>query len=450
MAKIQTSCPRCRQPILAEVQQLFDVNTDPTAKQRLMSRTTNVARCQACGYEGMMSTPIVYHDPSKELLLTFFPPEMGVPVNEQEKQIGPLINQVVNALPAEMRKGYIFQPQTMFTYQTLLDKVLEADGITKEMIEAQQKRVGLIQRLLTTPKPEDRSAIIAQENELVDGAFFAILSTIIESASMQGDEKSAQLLNEIQMQLLKETEVGKTLLAQSEETQAALKTLQDASKNGLTREILLDTLIGLTSDSSLTTIVSLARNGLDYQFFQLLSEKIEAEAEDKKQPLIDLRDKLLNITRDIDNELKNRLAEGAKLLYTILAEPDLEEAVKKHIPEMNEFFTQALQSEFEAAHQKGDMERIEKIQKVISIVEKESAPPPEIELIQSLLEAADDAARQKILEEKSDSVNDQLLTAINAIIAEGEARKQSPELVDSLRAVYKIALRFNMEKNLKK
>ncbi|MBA3075690.1 MAG: hypothetical protein FP831_19010, partial [Anaerolineae bacterium] len=405
---------------------------------------------QACGYEGMMSTPIVYHDPSKELLLTFFPPEMGVPVNEQEKQIGPLINQVVNALPAEMRKGYIFQPQTMFTYQTLLDKVLEADGITKEMIEAQQKRVGLIQRLLTTPKPEDRSTIIAQENELVDGAFFAILSTIIESASMQGDEKSAQLLNEIQMQLLKETEVGKTLLAQSEETQAALKTLQDASKNGLTREILFDTLIGLTSDSSLTTIVSLARNGLDYQFFQLLSEKIEAEAEDKKQPLIDLRDKLLNITRDIDNELKNRLAEGAKLLYTILAEPDLEEAVKKHMPEMNEFFTQALQSEFEAAHQKGDMERIEKIQKVISIVEKESAPPPEIELIQSLLEAADDAARQKILEEKSDLVNDQLLTAINAIIAEGEARKQSPELVDSLRAVYKIALRFNMEKNLKK
>jgi hypothetical protein len=450
MAKIQTSCPRCRQPILAEVQQLFDVNTDPTAKQRLMSRTTNVARCQACGYEGMMSTPIVYHDPSKELLLTFFPPEMGVPVNEQEKQIGPLINQVVNALPAEMRKGYIFQPQTMFTYQTLLDKVLEADGITKEMIEAQQKRVGLIQRLLTTPKPEDRSTIIAHENELVDGAFFAILSTIIESASMQGDEKSAQLLNEIQMQLLKETEVGKTLLAQSEETQAALKTLQDASKNGLTREILLDTLIGLTSDSSLTTIVSLARNGLDYQFFQLLSEKIEAEAEDKKQPLIDLRDKLLNITRDIDDELKNRLAEGAKLLYAILAEPDLEEAVKKHMPEMNEFFTQALQSEFEAAHQKGDMERIEKIQKVISIVEKESAPPPEIELIQSLLEAADDAARQNILEEKSDLVNDQLLTAINAIIAEGEARKQSPELVDSLRAVYKLALRFNMEKNLKK
>lgn len=450
MAKIQTSCPRCRQPILAEVQQLFDTNIDPTAKQKLMSRTTNVARCQACGYEGLMSTPIVYHDPAKELLLTFFPHELGLPVNEQEKQIGPLINQVVNALPAEKRKGYLFQPQTMFTYQTLIDRVLEADGITKEMIEAQQKKVGLIQRLMTTQKPEDRAEIIHQEEVLVDGNLFAILSTLIESASMQGDEKAAQLLAEINQQLLQETEVGRTLLEQSQETQAALKSLQEASKNGLTREVLLDTLCGLKSDSAITTVVSLARGGLDYQFFQLLSEKIETADEANKQKLTDLRDKLLNVTREIDNELKKRLEEGAKLLYEILAESDLEAAVKKNLPVMDEFFTQALQSEFEAAHQNGDLARIEKIQKVISIVEKESAPPPEIALIQQLLDAKEEAARLKIIEENDALVNDQLLQSVNAIITEGESRKQSPELLEALRSIYKQILRYSMEKNLKK
>ena len=450
MAKIQTNCPRCRQPLIADVQQLFDMNTDPTAKQRLLSRSTNVTRCQACGYEGMMSTPIVYHDPGKELLLTFFPPELGLAVNEQEKQMGPLINQVVNALPAEKRKGYLFQPQTMFTYQTLIDKVLEADGITKEMIDAQQKRVGLIQRLLSTPKPEDRSTIIAQETALVDGNLFGILSTLTESAMMQGDEKSASMLNEIQAQLLNETEVGKTLLAQSMETQAALKTLQEAGKDGLTREVLLDALSGLTSENSLTTVVSLVRNGLDYQFFQLLSERIDKAATDAKQPLIDLRDKLLNITRDIDAAIQKRLAEGSKLLQDILAETNIEDAVKKHLPEMDEFFSQAVQSAFENAHQKGDLQQIEKIQKVISIVEKETAPPPELELIQKLLDAKEEAAQQKILEENSDLVTDNLLVAFNSIIAEGEARKQSPELVESLRQVYKLALRFNMEKNLKK
>ena len=197
MPRIQTACPRCRQPILADVQQLFDLTTDPTAKQKILSHTTNTARCQACGYEGLMTTPVVYHDPEKELLLTYFPPELGLPVNAQEKQIGPLINQVVNALPAEKRKGYLFSPQTMFTYQTLIDKILEADGITKEMIEAQQKRVGLIQRLLTTGKSEDRLAIIHQETDLVDGEFFAILGTILESAVAQGDQKASQLLKEI-------------------------------------------------------------------------------------------------------------------------------------------------------------------------------------------------------------------------------------------------------------
>jgi hypothetical protein len=152
MAKIQTTCPRCRQPLLVEVQQLFDMSTDPTAKQKLLSRTTNVAHCNNCGYEGMIASPVVYHDPGKELLLTFFPPEMGVTMADQEKQIGPLIKQVVNALPNEKRKGYLFQPQTMLTFQTMIDRILEADGITKEMMEAQQKRVNVIQRLLPTQK----------------------------------------------------------------------------------------------------------------------------------------------------------------------------------------------------------------------------------------------------------------------------------------------------------
>jgi hypothetical protein len=211
----------------------------------------------------------------------------------------------------------------------------------------------------------------------------------------------------------------------------------------------LDILAEIKSESGLTTVVSLTRNGMDYQFFQVLSERIEKEPADKKQHLTELRDKLLNLTREIDNEIQKRLAEGVKLLDSILTETNIEDAVKKHLPEMNEFFTQAVQTEFEAARQKGDLARIEKIQKVISIVEKESAPPPEVELIQKLLDAADEEAKHKVLEENSNLVNDELLQAINSIIAEGEARKQSPELIQALRLIYKITLRFNMEKNLK-
>src|SRR5687767_15273042 len=57
------------------------------------------ARCPHCGYQGRLATPVVYHDNDKELLLTFFPPELAVPLNEQEKLIGPLIKQVMDRLP---------------------------------------------------------------------------------------------------------------------------------------------------------------------------------------------------------------------------------------------------------------------------------------------------------------------------------------------------------------
>lgn len=449
MPRIQTSCPRCRQPVVADVQQLFDMNTDPTAKQRLLSRSTNMTHCQSCGYEGLIATPVVYHDPEKELLITFFPPEMGLAVNEQEKQIGPLINQVVNALPAEKRKGYLFQPQTMFTYQTLIDRILEADGITKEMLEAQQKRVGLIQRLITTPKSEDRVNIIHQENSLIDGNFFAILSTLIESSITQGDDKASQLLAAIQKELLEETEIGRELLAQNQEAQKAVKALQEASKEGLTRERLLAILSEVKSDSALTTVVSLTRNGMDYQFFQSLTERIEKETGKKKQQFTELREKLLKITREIDLEMKKHMDEAQKLLNSILSEANLEEAVKKHLPELDEFFTQAIRTEFDQANQAGDLARIEKIQKVTSIIEKESAPPPEVELIQKILDAKDEAAQRKVLEENAGMVTDELLQAMNSIIAEGQARNQSPELLQALQGVYKLALRFNMEKNLR-
>src|SRR4030066_544058 len=106
MPKTRINCPNCRQPIIADIDQLFDIGQDPTAKQKFLSGMFNVAQCQSCGYQGMLATPIVYHDPEKELLLTYFPPEVGLACPEQERLIGSLINQVVSNLPQEKPNGY--------------------------------------------------------------------------------------------------------------------------------------------------------------------------------------------------------------------------------------------------------------------------------------------------------------------------------------------------------
>src|SRR5512133_3493536 len=98
MHQTKISCLSCRQQIAANVEQLFDVSYEHASKQRLLSGQSNYARCPHCGYEGRLATPVIYHDNEKELLLTFFPPELGLPVNEQEKLMGPLIKQVVERL----------------------------------------------------------------------------------------------------------------------------------------------------------------------------------------------------------------------------------------------------------------------------------------------------------------------------------------------------------------
>src|SRR5512147_2184623 len=148
MPQTQIACPRCKSPVAANVEQLFDVTQDPAAKQRLMSGQTNYVRCPVCKYEGRLATPIVYHDNEKELLLTFFPPELGLPLNEQEKIIGPLIKQVMDRLPAEKRKAYLLKPVPNLTYESMMQLILSKDGITPEMLKEQQDRVSIIERLL--------------------------------------------------------------------------------------------------------------------------------------------------------------------------------------------------------------------------------------------------------------------------------------------------------------
>ena len=41
MPQTQIACPRCRQMIAANVEQLFDVTQDPQAKQRLLGGVSN-------------------------------------------------------------------------------------------------------------------------------------------------------------------------------------------------------------------------------------------------------------------------------------------------------------------------------------------------------------------------------------------------------------------------
>ena len=283
MPKTQISCPRCHTPMTAEIQQLFDMNTDPQAKQKLLNGAANVIQCQSCGFQGLYPTPIVYHDPEKEMLLTYFPPELGVSINEQEKMVGPLINRVVNDLPMEKRKAYLFQAQSMLTYQTMMEKILQGDGVTKEMLDNQQKKLQLLQRLLSTQNAESRKEIIKQEETLIDETFFGMLNRLVEATIAQGDKQSAEQLALFQQELLNETKVGQEIQEKMKSSQKAMEDLQEAAKAGLTRDKLLEIFINAPDEIYTNTLVGMVRSGLDYEFFQILSQKIDSATEEEQK-----------------------------------------------------------------------------------------------------------------------------------------------------------------------
>jgi len=452
MPQTQISCPRCRQPIAANVEQLFDVTADPQAKQRLLGNASNMARCPHCGYEGRLATPIVYHDNSKELLLTFFPFELGLPVNEQEKVIGPLIQKVMDSLPAEKRKGYLLRPVANLTYDSMIETILGKDGITSEMIKSQQERVLLMERLIQASAPDVRSEIIKENALLFDEQFFALFSRLAQGAMSSGQPAVGQQMVEVQKQLLAETEFGRGLAASVGELEAATKVLQEAGQ-GLTREKLLDFVIASPNDARLKAYVQVARGGMDYSFFQLLTDKIEKAAGDEKAKLEAIREKLLDITNEMDRQMEARYKQAQEFVEKILAQADVEKAARDSLEGFTQDAVEIVQTMLRQASEQNDYTRMGKLQKMAQVLQEASAPPAEVAFIEQLLDAPDDAAIEKMLSGNAAVVNEAFMEALNGLVgqvdaAAGQGNPEAKALSDKLGQVYKVAIKFSMKKNM--
>lgn len=445
----QVSCPRCRQPVPVNVEQLFDATSDPGAKQRLLGGVSNFVRCPYCGYEGRLPTPIVYHDNEKELLLTFFPPELGLPLNEQERVVGPLIKQVTDRLPAEKRKAYLLSPKPNLTFESMIELILGKDGITPEMIKAQQERVHLVDRLLQASSAEVRSEIIKQNETLFDDQFFALFSRLAQSAA-SAQPQLVEALSAVQEQLLKETEFGRGLAESVGEMEAAAKSLQEAGK-GLTREKLLDLVIASPNDARVRAYVSLARGGMDYAFFQTLTERIEKASGEEKTKLEAVREKMMDYTNEMDRQLEARYKQAQQFIESLLQQDDIAAATQANLQNFSQDAVDIVQQMLRQASEKNDYAMMGKLQKMIEVLQQASASP-EVGFIEQLLEAPDAAAAEKMLADNADMVNDQFLEALNGLVTQveqqGASNPEAQALGEKLSQVYKVALKFSMKKKL--
>jgi len=447
MPKTTIPCPRCRTPITAEITRLFDLSSDPEAKEKLLSGSANLIDCPVCHYQGVYPSPIVYHDADKELLLTYFPPESNLPLPEQEKIIGPLIKKVVDNLPPEKRKGYLFRPQTMLTQQLLFETILKADGITPEMMKAQQEKLVLISQLAAAA-PDKLPELIAQNDDKIDEQVFLLISRLAETSAAGGDQEGVQILANLQQSIVEHSSYGKSLAEQARESQAAVRSLQELSQKGLTRESLLALMIeSADSDVRLTTLVTMARGGLDYTFFEQLSAKIDAASGEEKDKLSALREKLLELSAAVDDALKVQIEQAQALLDEILKADNIEEAAEKALPRVNQAFVDVVNHAAQHAQAEKDQATLEKLMRVIAVVQAASQSGAALQLIEILLQAKDESARQQVYEKAGDAIDAEFLQMLNELIGQMEKKNEQAEALARLKDISREALRFSMQRN---
>lgn len=436
----QIRCPNCRNPIQARIEQLIDVGHDPSAKARFLSGSLNQIRCPVCGYEGQLATPIVYHDPAKELLLTYLPVEIGLNRNDQERAIGGLIQQVMDHLPPESRKAYLLQPQEVLTIQGMMERVLQADGITREEIEAQQAKMRLFMQLLET-SDENLSAFVSEHDAQLDGSFFQLASLALQTTrEPKANEAAANRLEAA----LSMSSFGKMIQAQEAEVKLAAESLRQAGE-GLTREKLLDFFIEAPNDDRVLALTNLTAPALDYSFFQMMSERIDKSSGEEKERLNALRSRVLDITQELNKVQEARAAQAAALLRSILEAEDLSRAVKQALPMIDELFLGILQANLRAATERKEAVMVDRLTEVDRLIRQAvmASLPPSLRLAQELLGMEDEAEATSKLESSTDQIDEQLLSALMSGAQRMEQDGHS-EKADLYRRLHRQALRLAM------
>lgn len=400
---------------MAQLEQVIDATRDPSAKARLLAGRVNVVTCPNCQYQSRLSTPMVYHDLNKELLLIYVPMELGLPQAEQEKIVGSMTNTIVNSLSQEQRKGYLFTPKMALTMQGLLEMILEADGVTKEVIEARRVKLRLIETFMQTD-PEQWPDLVKQHDDKMDHEFFDILTASAETALTNGRQDVAEQVLAVRDNLLQLSTTGQEVLRNAEQQEAAIQEVTDAL-NAMGDKASYDSLIDLVlkfgeqGDDKLQVLVGLARPLMDYQFFQAFTQRVDAAVTDQRTKLSEVRDRLLELTQIVDQHQETLVKQAAETLTAILNSTDLEAAIGARIDMIDDTFMAVLSANIKNAEQNKDADiagRLKKVyEHILGILEK-SAPPP-IQFINELMQQRDLQVAQKILAQRVHEFGPELL-----------------------------------------
>jgi hypothetical protein len=207
---------------------------------------------------------------------------------------------------------------------------------------------------------------------------------------------------------------------------------------------LLDKLIQASragEDAKIDTMIAVGRPAIDYIFYQQLTARIEAAQESgnttEANTLKALRERVLDVTAEVDAEIQRATEQATQLLKQILDSGDLEEAVRANLDQIDELFLNAVALNLQAAEQAGRTEEVQQLQQVGDIMMRlvQESQPPEIQFINSLL-TADNTL--ELLEQNKDKL-DARMFELMGLVEEDLRQSGRTELAQRLAEIQKQA-----------
>ncbi len=432
-------CPNCGIQFAAPVETAIDVTQNPNGKMLLLAGSLNAFQCPNCGSPVRVSTPFLYHDGGKELLLVYVPPELNLPKTDREKVIGDLMRELTSILPQGSFKSYMFQPREALTLQGMVDTILQADGVTPEMMQQQRDRLSVLESLLGAPE-ETRPSIIEQNDNKIDTQFMQTLSLLIQRMVAEGQVEIAQQLATVQEDILSFSTFGQALMqdAQAQEAivQEVATSIQALGAQPTRADFLAIARQFAGDDQRLEALVGLIRPAFDYAFFQDLTAAIGQAPAEERESLETLRDHLLALTQAFDEQTQAAIADAAKLLQVLVSAPDedaLNSLIFENVAVLDEAFLSVLLANLQQAESQGNAALVTKLTDVYNRVlgALRDQMPPVLRFVNELLGAPSLDEQQKMLDENAKAFGESLLITIDAV-SEAMAARGEEDIIERL------------------
>ncbi len=153
-SKQSIKCPKCSH--LNEVTVWNSITSDDSEdlKKDLLSGKINIFKCENCSHLALMPNPLLYHDKSKKLMLSF------TPCNDEATKNQLFTNIKETSKKSEDLKNLVdYNLRFVTNYDTMLEKILIFDN------DLHDKVIEVLKVLILTQEPEkanDRIAVFGK------------------------------------------------------------------------------------------------------------------------------------------------------------------------------------------------------------------------------------------------------------------------------------------------